>query len=132
MNPNHSTENLFTKDSKILFAPFRILSNTAEEQLDRGQSVAHQEANSLATPTLVPNYLHPVLKSVSRDCTNTSRARSVSRECPKTAHPELNPRAVSVPTCIPNSTKRVAAANFKSTSYGRKMQTIQQDAKSDA
>ena len=74
-------ENLSSKDSKITFAPFRILSKAAEEKLDRGQSVAHQEEFQLESPKLAPNSSTSRAQSVSRDCTSTSRARPVSRKC---------------------------------------------------
>ena len=54
MNSNPSTENLPAKDSKIRFAPFRILSNATEETLIKANLWHIKKKFQLATPTLVP------------------------------------------------------------------------------
>jgi hypothetical protein len=58
MNPNLSTKNLSNKYSKIHFAPFRIFSKATEENLDRGQSVAHQEEISIGNTHVGAQFLY--------------------------------------------------------------------------
>ena len=87
----HQRKICHQKHPKQLFAPFRILSITAEEKLDRGQSVAHQEAISLVSPMLVPN----LFTSRAQICEPRLYKHIPSSICEprvsETTHPELNP-----------------------------------------